>query len=126
MVFFVPVLSRLFNHCNPAFIYTYLIIQVNSRMHSSQGSLIGYLFRCSNIQKELMAMLKGGYFGRYLVVDLNTKQWRVEPLDEEMVRQYLGGRGLGTKFTIAVDPLAQAIENEGFPIVALGDTLLVR
>ena len=34
-------------------------------------------------------MLKGGYFGKYLVVDLRTKEWRVEQLPEEMVSQYL-------------------------------------
>jgi len=49
-------------------------------------------------------MLKGGYFGRYLVVDLNTKKWRVEQLDEEMARQYLGGRGLGTKLLYDLQP----------------------
>jgi aldehyde:ferredoxin oxidoreductase len=49
-------------------------------------------------------MLKGGYFGRYLVVNLSTKESRVENLDEEMVRQYLGGRGLGTKLLYDMQP----------------------
>ena len=49
-------------------------------------------------------MARGGYFGRYLVVDLGTKKWRIEPLPEEIARQYLGGRGIGTKLLYDLQP----------------------
>jgi len=35
-------------------------------------------------------------------------------------------RGLGTALTVAVDPVAQGIKYEGFPVVAPGDAFLVR
>lgn len=38
-----------------------------------------------------------GYTGRLLAVDLSSRTWRVEPLDEGMARAFIGGRGLGTR-----------------------------
>ena len=56
-------------------------------------------------------MLKGGYHGRYLVVDLTDRSWRVEDLPEEITSDYLGGRGIGSKLLFdlqegKVDPLS--------------------
>src|SRR5215831_1241466 len=39
--------------------------------------------------------MRYGTHGRVLVVDLTTRSSRVEPLDEEVSRQFLGGYGLG-------------------------------
>ncbi len=52
-----------------------------------------------------------GYTGRVLFVDLTEKSWRVEPLDEEMARAYIGGRGIGARLLwdlvpAGTDPLA--------------------
>jgi aldehyde:ferredoxin oxidoreductase len=38
----------------------------------------------------------GGYFGRALIVDLGTGASRVEPLEEPVLRGFIGGAGLGT------------------------------
>jgi aldehyde:ferredoxin oxidoreductase len=39
---------------------------------------------------------RGGYFGRALIVDLGTGASRVEPLEESVLRDFIGGAGLGT------------------------------
>lgn len=56
-------------------------------------------------------MSKGGYYGRYLVVDLKNKTWQAEDLPEDIMTEYLGGRGIGTKLLYdlqegKVDPLS--------------------
>ena len=38
----------------------------------------------------------GGYFGKALIVDLDTGTGCAEPIDEQVVRSYIGGAGLGT------------------------------
>ena len=38
----------------------------------------------------------GGYFGKALIVDLGTRHGRVRPLDEPVLRSFIGGAGLGT------------------------------
>jgi aldehyde:ferredoxin oxidoreductase len=38
----------------------------------------------------------GGYFGRALIVDLASGTSRVAPLDESVLRSFIGGAGLGT------------------------------
>lgn len=53
------------------------------------------------------------YVGKMLRVDLSRGQTRTEPLNRELARQYIGGRGLATKLFSAevapnVDPLASA------------------
>ncbi len=49
-------------------------------------------------------MKKGGYFGRYLMVDLSEKSWREEKLPEEIISAYLGGRGIATKLLFDLQP----------------------
>ncbi|RLF15128.1 MAG: hypothetical protein DRN06_06180, partial [Thermoprotei archaeon] len=38
-------------------------------------------------------MVKGGYLGRILRVDLSKKEVRVQEVDEEFMVRYVGGRG---------------------------------
>jgi len=54
---------------------------------------------------------KGGYHGRYLVVDLKDKSWKAENLPEELMSDYLGARGIGSKLLFdmqdaKIDPLS--------------------
>jgi aldehyde:ferredoxin oxidoreductase len=51
-----------------------------------------------------------GYAGRVLEVDLGTQTFSFEPLDEEIARLYLGGKGYGTRLLYdrteaGIDPL---------------------
>jgi aldehyde:ferredoxin oxidoreductase len=41
-------------------------------------------------------MTRGGYHGRILRVDLSQREVTTEPLAEELARDYVGGRGLGS------------------------------
>ena len=52
-----------------------------------------------------------GYAGRVLYVDLSTGKTRVEKLNEEYARKYIGGIGLGMRYWLAnskagVDPFS--------------------
>ena len=49
-------------------------------------------------------MIKGGYHGRLLRVDLTNGKIKRELLDEEMVKKFLGGRGLGAKILYDENP----------------------
>ena len=40
----------------------------------------------------------GGYAGKFLDVNLETKELKDIPLDEEVLKTYIGGKGLGLKF----------------------------
>jgi aldehyde:ferredoxin oxidoreductase len=43
-----------------------------------------------------VGMPPGGYFGKALLVDLSTGSARAEPIEEPVLRSYIGGAGLGT------------------------------
>lgn len=52
-----------------------------------------------------------GFFGRILRIDLGARDYRVEPLNQEVLRRYLGGKGLGSyvlnqEVKPGVDPLS--------------------
>jgi len=52
-----------------------------------------------------------GFFNRLLRINLNTSTYRVEPIEDEIFRQTLGGKGLGTHLLLennpkGVDPLS--------------------
>jgi aldehyde:ferredoxin oxidoreductase len=54
-------------------------------------------------------MIKG-YAGRVLEVDLGSRSFAFKPLDEEIARLYLGGKGYGTRLLYdmtepGIDPL---------------------
>ncbi|MCP4714877.1 MAG: aldehyde ferredoxin oxidoreductase family protein [Deltaproteobacteria bacterium] len=42
-------------------------------------------------------MIKGGFYGKYLIVNLTDKSFKVEQLQEEIVLTYMGGRGIGAR-----------------------------
>jgi len=44
-----------------------------------------------------MGTVKGGYFKKILKIDLSAPSWRAEPLTEEFILKYIGGRGFGAK-----------------------------
>ena len=45
-----------------------------------------------------MAKITGGYIGRVLRVDLSTGKISVEPLDDSILRKFIGGAGLGARY----------------------------
>ena len=56
-------------------------------------------------------MEKGGYYGRYLMVNLSDKSWEIKEMPDQLISEYLGGRGIGTKLLFdlqegKVDPLS--------------------
>lgn len=38
-----------------------------------------------------------GTFDRFLSIDLNTRSWHVHPVSRELLRQYIGGKGVGLR-----------------------------
>ncbi|MBI9108817.1 MAG: aldehyde ferredoxin oxidoreductase family protein [Spirochaetales bacterium] len=62
-----------------------------------------------------------GYNGRYLDIDLSAGTVEVKPLSEDMVRQYIGGSGLGAKFLYdATGPDTDPLGPENIMIFASG------
>ena len=62
-----------------------------------------------------------GYQGKILRVDLSSKTCKVEALDLDMAKKYIGGRGLGTKiFYDEVPASVDALSVENKFIVATG------
>lgn len=62
-----------------------------------------------------------GYNGQYLRVNLKTKEVKVEKLDLEIAKKFIGGRGLGTKFMMdEVDPKVDALSPENKLMVVTG------
>jgi len=56
-------------------------------------------------------MKQGGYYGRYLMVNLSDKSWEIKEMPDQLISEYLGGRGIGTKLLFdlqegKVDPLS--------------------
>jgi len=45
-----------------------------------------------------MAKRTGGYLGRILRVDLSTENISIEPLDDSILRKFVGGAGLGARY----------------------------
>ncbi|BDV41945.1 aldehyde ferredoxin oxidoreductase [Geotalea uraniireducens] len=57
--------------------------------------------------------MANGWHGKVLRVDLSARTWRIEELNLAWAREYIGGRGLGTKYLTEevpaeTDPLAAA------------------
>ncbi|MBT3201067.1 MAG: aldehyde ferredoxin oxidoreductase family protein [Phycisphaerales bacterium] len=62
-----------------------------------------------------------GYCGQILRVNLTSKEITTEPLDPEIAKKFIGGRGLGTYFmSKEVDPTVDALSPENKFIVATG------
>jgi aldehyde:ferredoxin oxidoreductase len=62
-----------------------------------------------------------GYNGKILRIDLKTGSYKVERLDLEMAKKFIGGRGLGTKIMMdEVDPKVDALSPENKLLVVTG------
>jgi len=62
-----------------------------------------------------------GYHGKYLRINLKTQEVKVETLDLETAKKFIGGRGLGTKFMMdEVDPKVDAFSPENKLMVVTG------
>jgi len=62
-----------------------------------------------------------GYVGKMLKVDLTRKKTDIEPLDEELARSFLGGRGLASKiFYDTIDPKVNPFSPRNAIIFATG------
>jgi len=66
-------------------------------------------------------MYKGGYTGKILRVDLNTKTYKEEPVPDELVRNYLGGAGFAIKYLYdELKPGTPALGRDNKLIFAVG------
>lgn len=62
-----------------------------------------------------------GYIGKVLRINLKQKSVKVEELDIEKAKQFIGGRGLGTKlFMDEVDPMVDALSPENKLLIVAG------
>lgn len=62
-----------------------------------------------------------GYTGNILRIDLSTGTWKLESLDLEKAKKFIGGRGLGTKFFLdEVSPKVNPLSPENKLIFATG------
>ncbi|MDW7669137.1 MAG: aldehyde ferredoxin oxidoreductase family protein [Bacillota bacterium] len=62
-----------------------------------------------------------GYNGKYLRVNLTDGQIKVEDLNEELAKKFIGGRGLGTKMMMdEVDPKVDALSPDNKLMVMTG------
>lgn len=62
-----------------------------------------------------------GYVGKILRVDLSAGSWKVEDLDIDMAKKFIGGRGLGTKLYMdEVSPQIDALSPENKLLIATG------
>lgn len=66
-------------------------------------------------------MLNGGYAGQVLVVDLTTGEVKKEPLNQNIVERYIGGRGLTSYFHFKlIDPLTDPFSADNVLTLATG------
>lgn len=66
-------------------------------------------------------MIKGGFKGKLLRVNLTTKEVKSEALNEEWAQKYLGGRGYGTRLLLEeIDPKIDPLSEENKVIFATG------
>jgi len=62
-----------------------------------------------------------GWTGKVLRIDLSEKRHVIEDLDEDLARDYLGGRGLATKILYdEIDPKIDAFDPDNKLIMASG------
>jgi aldehyde:ferredoxin oxidoreductase len=65
--------------------------------------------------------MDGGWVGKILRVDLSEKKHEIEELDEDLARDFLGGRGLATKYLYdEIDPEIDAFDPDNKMVVASG------
>ena len=49
-------------------------------------------------------MFSGGWFGKYLIVNLSDRSFHIEPLQENLAHDYIGGRGIAAKLLYDMQP----------------------
>lgn len=74
-------------------------------------SITGCIRTCEDEAMMKFQQIKGGYHGRLLRVDLTRGTIKTEDIPESILRDYLGGRGLGSKYLYdelrtGIDPLS--------------------
>lgn len=66
-------------------------------------------------------MISGGYQGKILRVNLTNEDVKVENINEEWAKKYIGGRGYGTRIMLKeVDPNIDPLSEENKVIIATG------
>ena len=66
-------------------------------------------------------MIKGGYQGKILRVNLTNGNVKVEDINEEWAKKYIGGRGYGTRIIYEeVDPAVDPLSEDNKVIIATG------
>ncbi len=66
-------------------------------------------------------LIMAGWTGKLLRVDLTTGRHRVEPTREDWLRDFLGGRGLASRYLFAeMDPRVDAFSPDNRLIFATG------
>jgi aldehyde:ferredoxin oxidoreductase len=61
------------------------------------------------------------YYGKVLRLDLNKEKWEVEELDEEIVRKYIGGRGIGDYILYnEMEPNTDPLSPDNIMVIASG------
>ena len=62
-----------------------------------------------------------GFFGRILTVDLTNRTGRYEELPDEVLKQTLGGKGLGTHLLLRENPVGvDPLSAEAAFVIAVG------
>jgi aldehyde:ferredoxin oxidoreductase len=62
-----------------------------------------------------------GFYKRLLTIDLTTRSFGIDPLPEEMLKQYLGGKGLATRLLLDLNPAnANPLGPDNHFIIATG------
>lgn len=70
---------------------------------------------------------KHGYFGKILELNLSESRIKTKPLDSELVKDYLGGRGLATRiFYDEIDPSCQPLEANNVVVIAASPLIGTR
>ena len=72
-------------------------------------------------------LIKGGYMGKTLRVNLTDKSYSEENINENMVRDFIGGAGLGINYLFTeVHARTDAMSEENKIIFSVGPLLAVR
>ena len=79
---------------------------------------------CSCSRARLGADLVFGYHGKALVVDLSEKRARWDPVDEDVLRSFIGGIGLGTYLLYKYCPARVDPMDPANPLIFVGSPLI--
>ncbi len=68
-----------------------------------------------------MATPKGGNFGKVLEIDLSKQTYKTRPVSDEILQQYIGGRGLGAYYAVTEYKAGKnALDEDAFVFVGPG------